>query len=318
MRRLLLLFLLTFLIISCGAPSTPLAVPTARLISTVTTSPTIVSTVTLEPTPTLDPNAPQGTQGKDDKGIYIEANGVKNRQIELVDPVTGETTTVWAFSAIEGEQMIALVDYPKEENANGWGDQIKSQLLVDPRVSGSAKFPVMSYNQDEWLLGQDGKTPTFSGVFYPFLESSRAVNTPGMLNRLDNVIYHFTTSAGAYDWKIAYKDDGSDATTIIRRVEDLHLVEGNGVKKIQDPYNGDNHFYIKMYSVNKKLVTEIASEVSLDQLSDKEKAFMMMFGQLSVILTEDQVKNMDISNIKSLVNMALESKFPYIVLTPKP
>ena len=71
MKRLLPLSLLTFLLISCGAPSTP--APTATLTPSVTASPTIIPTATStpEPLPTLDPYAPKEVMNPDTSKMEV-------------------------------------------------------------------------------------------------------------------------------------------------------------------------------------------------------------------------------------------------------
>jgi len=115
--------------------------------STSTASPSSTSTPIITPTVTQtpDPNAPQGTPGQDSIGRYIEANGMKNRQIKLVDPVTGATTKIWVRSLNAGEKPIPIFDVVKAANDVGNNDQLFFQLLVDPSVPGAEIVPIFNH-----------------------------------------------------------------------------------------------------------------------------------------------------------------------------
>lgn len=300
-----------FIKFSTGISATPVSEP-ATAESPATPPPTSPGNEA-PATQTAPAGLEGGKPGSDEKGAFIELNGIKYRQRDIINPVTGEKTQIWAGSINTNEGLIALYDEEKQSNDLGWNDQIQIQTLVDPRVPGASVVPLMSYIQSDKLL--TGKT--FSSTFFLEFARSRGVNSPDDSYSLRDVTFDFTSFAGSSEWFIPQKGIQEDSVTLIRRVEDLPVVEGNGVRKVQDPNDSTNYFYVRTYSVNKKLVTEIASTTSLDKLTPKQIAFMALLGPMSVILGEDQVQNNYSTDVSIYAGLATQSSSPYFSFTPR-
>ena len=106
-------------------------------------------------------------------------------------------------------------------------------------------------------------------------------------------------------------------TTIIRDFDDLPLEDGNGVSEWKDLRNSSNLFRVKKYTVNGNLVTEVASKLPLDQLSEEELAAMYLMGPVSVGDGEDQVGNPHFLEVFRLAEWAIKTPYPFFEFTPR-
>ena len=163
---------------------------------------------------------------------------------------------------------------------------------------------------------------TFNNVFFLFFTQSRGINdkaAPANDIRSNSVSFTFDTSAGSFEWQASTKVNGEqNIMTVIRNINDLPLEKGNGVTQYQDPYSGSNHFRVKMYAVDKKLYCEIASELSLDKLSQKELAAMALFGPISIISGQNQITQQYWSNIDQYAGLAIQQSNPFFTFTAPP
>jgi hypothetical protein len=322
MKRWLPLFLLPILLISCGAPSTPAPTATATLIPSATVLPTITPTATFEPTPTatLDPNAPQGTPGMDDKGPYVEVNKVKVRPYEIQSP--NEKTQIWAGSLNVGEVPIPTWDQ---------GDVyilMPNLVLVDQRVPGADTVSLYDHPaQHQPSLVE--VVPQYNLRFPGWFGESRGTVKTATGHSLINAKFMFTTPLGTFEWWASSTSEAIDngqqtITTLIRREQDMPVVKDrtNGVVKYVDPSDSDNYFLMKLYvsptDPDHKLVCEIASHKSLDELTPLQRAMLVELGPFFVIAGEDQRNNQYWTDVYDIMNLAIDKAVPFITFSPRP
>jgi hypothetical protein len=240
-----------------------------------------------------------GTPGVDALGPYIEQDGVKYRQIELAN---GES--IWAFSINEGENPIPILDLTDANNA-GTNDQMLFQLVVDPRVSGSESLPILSHP----ILDKPvtGHIVTFHNAFLPFFTSSRGIlnkQAPFFDIKDNKVKYSFATPLGSFEWQASTKiKNEQNITTIIRRMEDLPLLDdnSNGVVMYSDKSDSSKYFLVKMYTVEGKLFCEIASSVPLNEMNHLQLAEIALF-PIAVIKSDNHSVNQRIVDVQDLLN----------------
>jgi hypothetical protein len=319
MKRWLPLFLLTILLISCGAPSTP--APTATLIPSATVLPTITPTATFEPTPTatLDPNAPQGTPSMDDKGPYVEVNKVKVRPYEIQSP--NENTQIWAGSLNVGEMPI-----PMEDQGEGFV-LMPNLVLVDQRVPGADTISL--YDHPAQHVPLPGEHHKYNTRFPGWLNDSRGTIKDATGAFITNTKFPFKTPLGSFEWWASNSLDAiysgqQTITTLIRREQDMPVVKDrtNGVVKYVDPSDSDNYFLMKLYvnpaDPDHKLVVEIASHKSLEKLTPLQRAMLIELGPFFVIAGEDQRNNQYWNDTYDIMQTAVDKDIPFITFTPRP
>jgi hypothetical protein len=306
MKRWLSLFVLTPLLVSCGTPA-----PTATLSRSTTVLPTETPTTTFEPTPTetLDPNAPQGISGGDDKGSYIEVDGVKYRQIELVDPKTAEKTKIWAGSLDVGEKPVPLL----EDNLQ----LLLFQILIDSKTLNADHVPTIKHSS----FSDVKNVLRFHAGFSRFFMDSRGVTRENAnTSIISNARFKFTTTAGEFEWQATTESlmDKQRVNTIIFRNFDS-LKEGDkGVIKYPDLLNAKNYFLVKPYVVDGQLVGEVASKISFDQLTNKELSLAILIVPIPILTGDDLVHNLYLDRMLGFINLAVQPTYPIFEFIPRP
>lgn len=308
---LVLLILLSLTMVACNVTppnvdSSPTSAPVKK------TTPTPKPTKTPEPTATpteVDPNRPLGTPGTDALGPYIEVMQndvpVKLRQIEVSG---GES--LWAFSLNEGEKKISILNLREASNDIGLPDQLWLNVLVDSSAQGVDL--IQKFKGGIRYEGVNNPSHlNFNDIFFDIIYKriGKIKNSYVAINNGD-VTVSFTTSEGEFDWKLG---PNTSVTTIIRNFDDLPLELGNGVSEWKDMLNSSNLFRVKKYTVNGNLVTEVASKLPLDQLTEEELSAMYLMGPVSIADGDDQIVDSHFSEVFRLAKWAITDPYPFLV-----
>ncbi len=308
MKHLPPLFLITFLLISCGVPSTP--APTAALIPSATSVPTLSSTVTPEVTPiaTKDPNVP--------KGYTNNASGKYSK-------VENGLTYIWDEEREAGYRLY-FSGYVLDKTDLNAIDQLLMTVNIDDAVIGEESLHKLKHHANTDPPNTRNWTSLVQDVLYKnmgragMFPNPNAFSLAPWVSKEGEPTYHqfhfdFKNSEGPQQWGLW---TGSQIVVHIRGDYDALKANAQDTRfsdvKGQIKYGPKMNYMIRMWTENGNLHIDLAPNLPASEWTEKQLMEMFMFAPASIMegaiyatTPEDAAKLPDYSELASWSTLSI-------------
>ncbi len=305
MKRFLVLFLPTFLLISCRASSTP--APTTTLIPSAATAPTLSSTVTPEPSPTAakDPNAPQEYTGFENGNYYLDKKTDKGNTLTYIWDVERKSYYrpifngyLWDFSP--------EINEPDATGKDTWSDGFLTNVYIDGVIDGEQSLPTLTHHDNLESQSTINFTTYFQTLMFEQMAKKGLIKSKLDFDFVkwwigDGYSINFTNADGQQHFAIR---DESTITVYMRNDADTlkENMETNGFSEAKSytQFGPENSYLVKIWTENGNLFVDIAPTLRpATEWTEKQIMEMIMFGFSAVFDQGPDLSNPQVGEMLS-------------------